>query len=83
MIKELIFILIIVVAILIAIATSGPTSILKEESPVIVVQDKPKQNKKNTRVRFSPEKKERTYSVKTGKIIGDSVAPVGDIESTD
>lgn len=77
MLKELIFILIIIVSILIAIA-SQPSSILKEECKNIGPA-----KKKSARVRFSPEKKERTYSVKTGKIIGDSVVPVVDIESVD
>ena len=93
MIKELIFILILIVVILCAIA-ARPTSILRvdKSSPVDNVGsvEKPqekmsepprKKSSKTARVRFSPEKKERTYSVKTGEIIGDRSVQVEDIES--
>lgn len=86
MIKEIIFILILIVAILIAVA-SNPVQ-YTDRSYTDRSHDKQSKvnyplqvkKKKNTRVRFSPEKKERTYNVKTGQIIGDSIAPVEDIE---
>lgn len=82
MIKEIIFILILVVAILIAVA-SNPQRNRDSETTVqsTVTNQLPQiKKKKNVHVRFSPEKKERTYSVKTGRIINDSVAQVEDIE---
>lgn len=107
MIKELIFILIIVV-ILLAFVARGPRSILRSsetfnysrgdtslnetslnEQSVIKEVDKRQEprtivstSKKRTtsRVRFSPEKKERVYNKKTGDIIGEHIIPVAQVE---
>ena len=79
--------------ILCAIA-ARPTSILRAEKSNSVdnvgTMEKPqekmsepprKKSNKTTRVRFSPEKKERTYSVKTGEILGDRSVEFEDNES--
>lgn len=78
MVKEIIFILILIVVILIAVASSGPSPIIRSEP--MEATTVPATKKKNVQVRFSPEKKERTYSVKTGKIISDNIVVVEDIE---
>ena len=93
MIKELIFILVLIVVILCAIA-ARPSSILRADKSHLVdsvgsvekLQEKMtepprKKSNKTTRVRFSPEKKERTYSVKTGEILVDRSVKFEDNES--
>lgn len=93
MIKEIIFILFIIVVILIAIA-GKPKSVLREHGEmktnsagqvyenVVSTDAAPTKHKSNRRVRFSPEKKERTYSIKTGKIIGEDITVAIDDENS-
>jgi hypothetical protein len=80
MIGEIILLLIVVVIIL-AIIASRPRSILKEEITENL-NVRTTVHKKSSRVRFSPDKKERTYNVKTGQIVGeDIIVPVEESES--
>lgn len=98
MVKELIFILIIIVVILAFIAR-GPKSILHEESAPSIQDATSSTNvqgpstspirenltarkrNKTAHVRFSPEKKERVYNVKTGEIVGEHTVPVEESEN--
>ena len=80
MIGEIILLLIIL-AIVLGFMASGPRSVLRAERTIADVDEHavvaPTRVKKS-RVRFSPEKKERTYNVKTGEIVGEVTVPVGD-----
>lgn len=79
MIGEIIFLLIVLVVVL-SIMASRPRSILQTVESNSAPASKPQRNA-GPRVRFSPEKKERTYSVKTGEILGESIVPVEDQNS--
>ena len=58
-----------------------PTEALcNEAAPRETPSQKPRKKATLNRVRFSPEKKERLYNVKTGEIVGESTVLVKDID---
>jgi hypothetical protein len=89
MIQELIFLLVILVIIL-AVFARQPRSILRACEDTTAATPSAEQQPRTTsavktrtktnRVRFSPDKKERIYSIKTGEIVGDNIIPVEDTE---
>lgn len=52
----------------------------KQKSQFVTPTVQTKKKRENVRVRFSPDKKERTYNIKTGEVTGEATVQVGNSE---